>query len=67
MEFKTVFRLVVERLGIFWNPDNVDLDWLLMDVLYSKSSLENNNTQPQDRYYINFKNEFMKLKNLRLK
>ena len=28
MEFKTVFRLVVERGGIFWNPDNVDLDWL---------------------------------------
>ena len=41
---------------------NIDLDWLLMDVVYSKSSLENKNTQPKDKYYINFKNDFMKLK-----
>jgi len=41
---------------------NIDLDWLLMDLVYSKSSLENKNTQPKDKYYINFKNDFMKLK-----
>ena len=41
---------------------NIDLDWLLMDVVYSKSSLENKNTQLKDKYYINFKNDFMKFK-----
>jgi len=41
---------------------NVNLDWLVMDVMYSKSSLENKNTQPKDKYFINFKNDFMKLK-----
>ena len=41
---------------------NVDLDWLQMDVMYSKSSLENKYAQPMDRYYLKFKNDFMKLK-----
>ena len=40
---------------------NIDLDWLLMDVVYSKSSLENKNTQPKDRYKINLQNDFMRL------
>jgi len=41
---------------------NVDLDWLQMDMMYSKSSLENKYAQPMDRYYLKFKNDFMKLK-----
>ena len=41
---------------------NVDLDWLQMDVMYSKSSLENKYAQPMDRYYLMFKNDFMRLK-----
>ena len=41
---------------------NVDLDWLQMDVMYSKSSLENKYAQPMDRYYLKFKNDFMRLK-----
>ncbi|MBC8257147.1 MAG: hypothetical protein H8E85_07550 [Candidatus Marinimicrobia bacterium] len=41
---------------------NVDLDWLQMEMMYSKSSLENVNSQPKDRYYIFFKNDFMKVK-----
>ena len=41
---------------------NVDLDWLQMDMMYSKSSLENKYSQPMDRYYLKFKNDFMKLK-----
>ena len=41
---------------------NVDLDWLQMDMMYSKSTLENKYAQPMDRYYLKFKNDFMKLK-----
>ena len=41
---------------------NIDLDWLQMDLMYSKSSLENKYAQPMDRYYLKFKNDFMKLK-----
>jgi len=41
---------------------NVDLDWLQMEMMYSKSNLENDYTQPKDRYYIYFKNDFMKFK-----
>ena len=41
---------------------NIDLDWLQMDMMYSKSSLENKYAQPMDRYFLYFKNDFLKLK-----
>ena len=41
---------------------SIDFDWLVMDARYSKSSLENKYNQPYDRYYLNFKNDFMKVR-----
>jgi len=41
---------------------SIDFDWLVMDARYSKSSLENKFNQPYDRYYLNFKNDFMKVR-----
>ncbi|RMZ48915.1 hypothetical protein EB821_05070 [Candidatus Marinimicrobia bacterium PRS2] len=41
---------------------NIDLDWLQIDMMYSKSSLENKYAQPMDRYFLYFKNDFFKLK-----
>ena len=41
---------------------SIDFDWLVMDARYSKSSLENKFNQPYDRYFLNFKNDFMKVR-----
>ena len=41
---------------------SIDFDWLVMDARYSKSSLENKFNQPYDRYYLNFKNDIMKVR-----
>jgi len=40
----------------------IDVDWLKMDILYKKSSLENKYVQPMDKYSIKFQNDFLKVK-----
>ena len=41
---------------------DIEFDWLQCDIKYNKSSLENEYSQPYDRFFVNLKNDFLDVK-----